>query len=200
MCENLQCHFYFYICRKIQIKAMGILFIKILRIFVVLAVLFSGTMGYVISEKTLVAWWIPVGVALAAGMLTLPLYRKWIWLTTVENRIVNVLCHLVCVGSFCYVLFLSGNNLLADADEYEVTVTVLDKRMEQHEKRRKVGKHRYVSDGMRYEYYLEVAFDNGTVKTLHVSRAVYRNAQKRQPKALSLSQGGFGLPVIKQGI
>lgn len=179
---------------------MGILFIKILRIFVVLAVLFSGTMGYVISEKTLVAWWIPVGVALAAGMLTLPLYRKWIWLTTVENGIVNVLCHLVCVGSFCYVLFLSGNNLLADADEYEVTVTVLDKRMEQHEKRRKVGKHRYVSDGMRYEYYLEVAFDNGTVKTLHVSRAVYRNAQKRQPKALSLSQGGFGLPVIKQGI
>lgn len=166
----------------------------------VLAVLFSGTMGYVISEKTLAAWWIPVGVALTAGMLTLPLYRKWIWLTTVENRIVNVLCHLVCVGSFCYVLFLSGNNLLADADEYEVTVTVLDKRMEQHEKRRKVGKHRYVSDGMRYEYYLEVAFDNGTVKTLHVSRAVYRNVQKGQPKALSLSQGGLGLPVIKQGI
>ena len=64
---------------------MGILFIKILRIFVVLAVLFSGTMGYVISEKTLAAWWIPVGVALAAGMLTLPLYRKWIWLTTVEK-------------------------------------------------------------------------------------------------------------------
>ena len=39
-----------------------------------------------------------------------------------------------------------------------------------------------------------------TVKTLHVSRAVYRNAQKGQPKALSLSQGGFELPVIKQGI
>ena len=70
---------------------MGILFIKILRIFVVLAVLFSGTMGYVISEKTLAAWWIPVGVALAAGMLTLPLYRKWIWLTTVENGIVNAI-------------------------------------------------------------------------------------------------------------
>ena len=179
---------------------MGILFIKILRIFVVLAVLFSGTIGYVVSEKTLATWWIPVGVALAAGMLTLPLYRKWIWLTTVENRIVNVLCHLVCVGSFCYVLFLSGNNLLADADEYEVTVTVLDKRMEQHEKRRRVGKHRYVSDGMRYEYYLEVAFDNGKVETLHVSRAVYRKARKGKPKVLSLIWGGFGLPVIKKGI
>ena len=71
--ENLLCRFYFYICRKIQIEAMGTLFIKILRIFVVLVVLFSGAMGYVISEKTLAAWWIPVGVALAAGMLTLPL-------------------------------------------------------------------------------------------------------------------------------
>ena len=169
---------------------MGTLFIKILRIFVVLVVLFSGAMGYVISEKTLAAWWIPVGVALAAGMLTLPLYR-----------IVNVLCHLVCVGSVCYVLFLAGNYLSADAaSEHEVTVTVLDKRMEQHEKRRRVGKHRYVSDGMRYEYYLEVAFDNGKVETLHVSRAVYRKARKGKPKVLSLIRGGFGLPVIKKGI
>lgn len=40
---------------------MGILFIKILRIFVVLAVLFSGTMGYVISEKH----WQPGGYLLA---------------------------------------------------------------------------------------------------------------------------------------
>ena len=180
---------------------MGTLFIKILRIFVVLVVLFSGAMGYVISEKTLAAWWIPVGVALAAGMLTLPLYRKWIWLTTMENRIMNVLCHLVCVGSVCYVLFLAGNYLSADAaSEHEVTVTVLDKRMEQHEKRRRVGKHRYVSDGVRYEYYLEVAFDNGKVETLHVSRAVYRKARKGKPKVLSLIRGGCGLRVIMKGI
>ena len=64
----------------------------------------------------------------------------------------------------------------------------------------KVGKHRYVSDGMRYEYYLEVAFDNGKVETLHVSRAVYRKARKGKPKVLSLIRGGFGLPVIKKGI
>lgn len=38
-------------------------------------------------------------------------------------------------GSVCYVLFLAGNYLSADAaSEHEVTVTVLDKRMEQHEK------------------------------------------------------------------
>ena len=56
-------------------------------------------------------------------------------------------------------------------------------------KRRKVGKHRYVSDGMRYEYYLEVAFDNGTVKTLHVSRAVYRNAREKAAESLVFKSG-----------
>ena len=193
--------FYFLSCLLFVLCLLLVLFLWGFLFVFVLVVLFSVAMGYVISEKTLAAWWIPVGVALAAGMLTLPLYRKWIWLTTMENRIVNVLCHLVCVGSVCYVLFLAGNYLSADAaSEHEVTVTVLDKRMEQHEKRRRVGKHRYVSDGMRYEYYLEVAFDNGKVETLHVSRAVYRKARKGKPKVLSLIRGGFGLPVIKKGI
>ena len=54
--------------------------------------------------------------------------------------------------------------------------------------------------GLSYEYYLEVAFDNGKVETLHVSRAVYRKARKGKPKVLSLIRGGFGLPVIKKGI
>ena len=180
---------------------MRTLFIKILRILIVVTVLFSCTIGYMISEKTLVAWWIPIGVALAIGLLTLPYYRKWLWLTTMENKIVNISCHLVCVGTVGYVLFLAGNYLSADDNSvYDVTVTVLDKFMEQHEKRRKVGKHRYVSDGMRYEYYLKVAFDNGTVETLHVSRAVYQKARKDKTKVLSLAQGGLGLPVIKKGI
>lgn len=165
------------------------------------AVLFSCGMGYLTLEKTLTAWWIPVGVGVAAGVLTLPLYRKWAWLTTVEGGIVNILCHLVCVGSICCALFLTGNCRLADAGSvYDVTVTVLDKRVEQHEKRRKVGKRTYVPDGVRYEYYLRVAFDNGAVETLHVSRAVYQEAQKGKTKVLALSRGAFGLPVIRKGV
>ncbi|WP_187120041.1 hypothetical protein [Bacteroides sp. AM10-21B] len=48
--------------------------------------------------------------------------------------------------------------------------------MEQHEKQHKVGKHRYVSDGMRYEY--------------------YQKARKDRTKVLSLAQGGLGLPFL----
>ena len=72
--------------------------------------------------------------------------------------------------------------------------------MEQHEKKRKVGKHRYVSDGIRREYYLKVVFENGSAKTLHVSSSTYNKAQKGKQKTLALRKGGFGLPVITQGL
>lgn len=180
---------------------MNTLLMKIVRIVTVTAVLLSAAVGYILFEKTLAAWWIPVGVALAAALLTFPLYRKWTWLTTTEDKTLNLLCHLVSVGALCYGLFLAGNYFLADADsQHDVSVTVIDKRMKQYEKRRRVGRRHYVPDGMRYEYYLTVSFDNGKVETLHVSRAVYQKARKGKPKVLSLSQGKFGLPVIKKGI
>ena len=89
--------------------------------------------------------------------------------------------------------------MAAPASTKEVTVTVLEKLIKEHEKRRKVGKHRYVSDGVRKEYYLKVAFEDGAIETLHVSTATYNKARKGKPKVLTLQKGGFGLPVITEG-
>lgn len=80
-----------------------------------------------------------------------------------------------------------------------MTVTVLEKLIKEHEKRRKVGKHRYVSDGVRKEYYLKVAFEDGAIETLHVSTATYNKARKGKPKVLTLQKGGFGLPGDNEG-
>lgn len=97
--------------------------------------------------------------------------------------------------------FLVGNyRMAAPASTKEVTVTVLEKLIKEHEKRRKVGKHRYVSDGVRKEYYLKVAFEDGAIETLHVSTATYNKARKGKPKVLTLQKGGFGLPVITKGL
>ena len=103
----------------------------------------------------------------------------------------------------CHQLFaFSGRELsmAAPASTKEVTVTVLEKLIKEHEKRRKVGKHRYVSDGVRKEYYLKVAFEDGAIETLHVSTATYNKARKGKPKVLTLQKGGFGLPVITKGL
>ena len=157
--------------------------------------------GCYIYERTLAALWIPVGVGLVVAIVTLPLYKKWAWLTTVERKGVNMLCHVVCAGFIGYSLFLVGNYQLADmVSTQEETVTVLEKLVKEQKKTRRVGKHRYVSDGVRKEYYLKVAFEDGAIETLHVSTATYNKARKGKPKVLTLQKGGFGLPVITKGL
>jgi hypothetical protein len=53
---------------------------------------------------------------------------------------------------------------------------------------------------VRKEYYLEVAFANGNVETLHVSLSTYNKARKGKAKTLTLQKGFFGLPVITKGL
>ncbi len=54
--------------------------------------------------------------------------------------------------------------------------------------------------GVRKEYYLKVAFEDGAIETLHVSTATYNKARKDKPKVLTLQKGAFGLPVITKGL
>lgn len=176
------------------------LFIKILRFLMFVLVVALGCIGYNIYEDTLAAVWIPVGVGLVVAVVTLPLYKKWIWLTTMEQKAVNILCHVVCVGVISCSLFLVGNyQMAAPASTKEVTVTVLEKLIKEHEKRRKVGKHRYVSDGVRKEYYLKVAFEDGAIETLHVSTATYNKARKRQTESSDFAERRFRIAGDNEG-
>ena len=87
------------------------LFIKILRFLMFVLVVALGCIGYNIYEDTLAAVWIPVGVGLVVAVVTLPLYKKWIWLTTMEQKAVNILCHVV---RGCHQLFAFSGRELSD--------------------------------------------------------------------------------------
>ena len=69
--------------------------IKILRVLMLFILFVSWGIGYVIYEDTLTEWWIPVGVALMIAAVTFPFYKKWSWLTTGDNKTLNLLSHLV---------------------------------------------------------------------------------------------------------
>ena len=132
---------------------MKTLFIRILRFLMLLIFIASCGIGYVIYEDTLTAWWIPLGMALLIALVTIPFYKKWIWLTTMDGKVINCLCHLACIGAISYVLFLGGNYWFADpASTHEETVMVQKKYVETHKKTRRVGRHRYVSDGSISQY------------------------------------------------
>lgn len=180
---------------------MKVLFVNIFRCLMLLLVIALTGIGCYIYEKTLVAVWIPIGVGLVATIVTFPLYKKWAWLTRVEHKGLNMLCHVVCVSVISCSLFLIGNYYTTDiASAKEVTVTVLEKLVKERKKSRRVGRHRYVPDGVRKEYYLKVVFDNGAIETLHVSTATYNKARKGKSKVLVLQKGYFGLPVIMKGL
>lgn len=180
---------------------MKSVFIKVLRVLMLFIVIISCAVGYVVYEDTLASWWIPVGVALVIAILTLPLYKKWTWLTAGSDKTLNLLCHVACVGAVSYALFLVGNYCLADpASTQDEKVIVQKKLQKTYKKTRRVGKRRYVSDGVRKEYYLQVAFENGTVETLHVSLSTYNKTRQGKTKTLTLQKGFFGLPVITKGL
>ena len=94
-----------------------------------------------------------------------------------------------------------GNYCLADpASTQEEKVIVQKKYQKTYKKTRRVGRRHYVSDGVRKEYYLQVAFENGTVETLHVSLSTYNKTRTGKTKTLTLQKGFFGLPVITKGL
>lgn len=102
----------FCIFADIYYNIMKIIFINALRILMILVIMISCGVAYVVYEDTLAAWWIPVGVALIIVIATIPFYKGWIWLTTMDNKVINCCCHLVCVGAISCVLFLGGELLV----------------------------------------------------------------------------------------
>ena len=107
---------------------MKIIFINTLRVLMLFIFIFSCGISCVVYEDTLVDWWIPVGVVLIVVIATIPFYKGWIWLTTMDDKVINCCCHLVCVGAISCVLFLGGNYWFADsASAHEEEVMVQNK-------------------------------------------------------------------------
>ena len=166
----------------------------------ILAIMFCA-LGYGLIERTLAPWWIPAGVALVVATLMLPLYKKWKWLTLSDGKVINLICHYFHVCVFSFTLFLAGNMFLPSlATREEVTVNVLKKSIEKSSRSHRTGKHGSSSGGRSKTYYLEVAFSDGAVEKLRVSRATYEKATPGKPKVLGLQKGAFGLLFIAKGL
>jgi len=170
---------------------------KVVRFLAFFIAILACIMGYVFYQWTLIAWWCPVSCSLLIGLATLPLSKRWKWMTHSESALLNSLCHVFHVGAFCYFLLLAGNFGLADStSRHEEKVTVLSKHIEVHKKKRRVGKYRYVSAGEQKLYFLQIAFKNGREKELRVSSRVYNTTRANESKALVLEKGFLGFDVI----
>lgn len=174
--------------------------IGIRRVAFAVLVLAVAVTGYIIYESTLVAWWVPVAVAAVIAVATLPLsHDRWRWLVG-KDRVMELFCHLYVVGGVGYGLPLAANSLLSDASSArEETVTVVDK---EHVTRRtgyRSGRHYRTTSRVTDYYYVTVAFADGTVKELPVTRAEYHRAHGGRPWKVSMRRGLLGFRVVETG-
>ena len=152
--------------------------------------------GYNLFKVTLIDWWIPICVAITLAIITLAGYKKWSVLTTSTNRLINILCHMVCIGGLGYTLLLSTNYYFRDKENpKKIAATIINKYSETKEQQQRIGRHRYKTNTTQ-KYYITVSFENGQAKTLSVSPSTYRRA-KDNTIHLTLEKGLFGFSIIQ---
>ena len=144
-------------------------------------------------------WWYPIAAALIPAAATAPrLYNKWRALTTSDKAVINVICHLVVVGSVLYASLLGANYLFADATTgHKVQATILAKHKETHDKYRTVGRRRRVKNGTYDTFHLCLGFADGRKKDMTVTRSEYNRVRTGGTKTMSLQRGLLGFTVIK---
>ncbi len=167
---------------------------------VAFVVMCFGAGAAVLWDKTIIDWWVIPSGALAAGFGTAFFAgQKWSFLTTIASRPVNRLVHTVAITVVLTCCAMGANYMWADKESaVEVETQVERKLRKEHQRTRRVGRHRYVNDGVWYSYHLEVRMPDGRLKTIEVSRGEYSRAREGSVKVLPLQQGLFGIPVIKK--
>ncbi|WP_288317718.1 hypothetical protein [Xylanibacter caecicola] len=171
----------------------------ILRYVAAFACLALCIAGYIFYCDTIITWWYPIAAALVPAVATAPqFYNKWRIATTSDKAAINVICHLIVVGSVLYASLLGANYLFADTTtDHVVHATILSKSKETHKKYRTVGRRRRVQNGTYDTFHLYLGFADGSKKSMTVTRSEYNRVRTGGTKTLSLQKGLFGFTVIK---
>ena len=175
-----------------------------LRIAILVGVVFIlmcfGAVAAVLWERTLIEWWVVPSGAMVVGLGTAFLAGdKWKAVTTTLNRPVNRTFHALATTVVISCCVIGANYLWAAPDSaVEVEVPVIEKFRKEHQRTRRVGRHRYVNAGVWYSYHLKVEMPDGRMKNIEVGRGEYSRAREGALKKLTLQQGMLGIPVIKK--
>lgn len=171
-----------------------------IRIIIPTACLFLGVWGYVLFERTIIPWWIPVVAATVFGIFLspflLPLSKM---ITTSQERWVNIMCSLAMADTLCYFALLGSNYWLADTGTaHKEDVTVVEKIKEQHNKYRRSGRGRVISTGeYYYNYFYVVKFSDGTLKKTPANPKSYHRTRTNSTITLNIQKGALGIDVIR---
>lgn len=157
------------------------------------------TACFTLYAKSIMPWWLPIPIGGVFAAMTFPiLIIRWHRITGSSNRILNVASHTVTMGLIGASLFLSLNYFCTDQSSFKsVQATVSNKYRKEHERRRRVGRNRYIPDGHWYSYRLCLTLPDNVTKEIEVPLSEYNNTKIGTTRTLQLENGLFGFTIIK---
>ncbi len=163
----------------------------------IVIILAGGCMS--LYQRTLIDWWWPVGItALLALMSAAAMYPRWRRLTGTDSKILNFICHTVVSFTLILFAFFAVNYFFADDTTiHPEQVTVERKYREKRNRTRRVGRRSYTTGEVYYEYYMEIRFSNGRIKSVPVPRERYSRIRTGSTLTFHVEMGNLGVPVIK---
>lgn len=162
-----------------------------------LAAMFLGGTGCAIWGKTLVAWWLPVVIALILAGAILPVsFRLWGRLTDSRNYWLNGAVHMGFAGCLFYFLILFCNYQFRDI-RHQVSGegTVERKYSRHHTSGGGTWRHRRSVHHYNTYHYL-LALPDGRLKEMTVTLSEYNHLRKGSHIDITLTRGLFGMEVI----
>lgn len=156
---------------------------------------------YSLSRYTLIRFSVPliyfVTISLLSGVF-LWKARIWGWVTGSVRFLPNFLCGSACMCVFCLSLFYICNYAFANDEEGGMRDAVVEEKYQKvRHKSRRVGRNRYARGESYNVYYMKVRFGDGPANELQIERNRYARIHVGDTIQLFVSEGLWGVPVIK---
>lgn len=164
-------------------------------LIIVSVILASG--GAVYWEDTLVAWWLPVVIALAASAIaSLPGIKFWRYITGYHKIWLNEIIHLLCFGSLIYFLLLFSNYKGAEFNSGSQPLDARIVRKYTVEHIRRQGR-RYYGNRSKYNtWHITLCLPDGRNKNHQVSLTQYNKLRTGNTIQVEVTPGLLGWDVM----
>lgn len=173
----------------------------LLGVVITICVVLAG-IGTVIWENTLVAWWLPVVIALAVAAALLPLGMIiWPRLTRSDSRLTNILLHLGCVWAIIYFLILFINMKGVDPSSAQTLTATIERKYSKEHTRNSGRRHR--AQTHYFTYHATLLLPDGRRKERQIQLDRFNRLRTGAEVDVTVSRGLLGMQVIhveKEGL
>lgn len=162
--------------------------------------LFSYAASYSLGNNTMTSFPVVTGVSFAVAsaisFLAIPFWRK---VTGSENTGINIAANIIFMTGLLAALFYTLNFAFSEnATRHTEPAVVINKYIEVRHHSKRVSRNRYVRGEAYNVYYIDLTFENGSIKPFPLKQNLYSKISVGDTISVPVEKGLFGIPVIKR--